>query len=168
MKWQTIAKVVLWLPVGITVNALGVSLASVKGRSMQPTLNDGLTQDAVRDRVLLDKFSVQMRHRYRRGDVVVLESPMVAGQYLIKRLLGLEGDLMTDRRGRRCIVPPGKCWVEGDNSTFSDDSDSYGPVPLALIDSRVLAVVWPPRAMKIVRGKLPDRVKNISRKYGQE
>ncbi|GMF21469.1 unnamed protein product [Phytophthora lilii] len=157
-RWQTAAKVALWLPVGVTVNALGVSLASVKGRSMQPAHNDGLTQDAVRDRVLLDKFSVQMRHRYQRGDVVVLESPEAAGQYLIKRLVALEGDLVTDRRGRHRVVPVGKCWVEGDNPTFSEDSDSFGPVPLALVDSRVLAVVWPPSEMKIVRSKLPDRV----------
>ncbi|KAG6574508.1 Signal peptidase I [Phytophthora cinnamomi] len=158
-RWQTVVKAALWLPVGVTVNALGVSLASVKGRSMQPALNDGLTQDAVRDRVLLDKFSVQMRHRYRRGDVVVLESPEAAGQYLIKRLVALEGDLVTDRSGGHRVVPVGKCWVEGDNPTFSDDSDSFGPVPLALIDSRVLAVVWPPSQMKIVRGEpSEDRV----------
>ncbi|OWZ22564.1 Signal peptidase I [Phytophthora megakarya] len=156
--WQTAAKVALWLPVGVTVNALGVSLASVKGRSMQPELNDGLMQDAVRDRVLLDKLSVQMRHRYQRGDVVVLESPEAAGQLLIKRLVALEGDLVTDRSGRSRAIPVGKCWVEGDNPTFSDDSDAFGPVPLALIDSRVVAVVWPPSAMKIVRSKLPDRV----------
>ena len=159
MKWQTVTKMVLWLPVGVTVNALGVSLASVKGRSMQPALNDGLTQDAVRDRVLLDKFSVQMRHKYRRGDVVVLESPEAAGQFLIKRLVGFEGDLVTDRNGRSWLVPPGRCWVEGDNPTFSDDSNAFGPVPLALIDSRVLAVVWPLSEVKVVRGKLrSDRV----------
>uniref|UniRef100_M4BYV4 Mitochondrial inner membrane protease subunit n=2 Tax=Hyaloperonospora arabidopsidis (strain Emoy2) TaxID=559515 RepID=M4BYV4_HYAAE len=159
MKWQTVTKMVLWLPVGVTVNALGVSLASVKGRSMQPALNDGLTQDAVRDRVLLDKFSVQMRHKYRRGDVVVLESPEAAGQFLIKRLVGFEGDLVTDRNGRSWLVPPGRCWVEGDNPTFSDDSNAFGPVPLALIDSRVLVVVWPLSEVKVVRGKLQsDRV----------
>ncbi|KAE8899709.1 hypothetical protein PF005_g4444 [Phytophthora fragariae] len=158
-RWQTAIKVALWLPVGVTVNALGVSLASVKGRSMQPALNDGLTQEDVRDRVLLDKFSVQMRHRYRRGDVVVLESPEAAGEYLIKRLVALGGDELRDRNGRIHVVPVGKCWVEGDNSTFSDDSDVFGPVPLALIDSRVLAVVWPPSQWKIVRSKLPeDRV----------
>ncbi|KAG1686569.1 hypothetical protein DVH05_006470 [Phytophthora capsici] len=156
--WQNAAKAALWLPVGVTVNALGFSLASVKGRSMQPALNDGLTQDAVRDRVLLDKFSIQMRHRYERGDVVVLESPEAAGQYLIKRLVALEGDFVTDRKGRHRMVPVGKCWVEGDNPIFSDDSDSFGPVPLALIDSRVVAVVWPPSEMKIVRSKLPERV----------
>ncbi|RLN88339.1 hypothetical protein BBJ28_00000673 [Nothophytophthora sp. Chile5] len=154
--WQTAAKTALWLPVGVTVNALVVSLASVKGRSMQPTLNEGLSQDAVRDRVLLDKFSIQMRHRFTRGDVVVLASPEAPGQFLIKRLMALEGDLVTDRKGRHRMVPVGKCWVEGDNSTFSDDSDTFGPVPLALIDSRVVAVVWPPSQMKLVRTELPD------------
>ncbi|KAG7394287.1 Mitochondrial inner membrane protease subunit 2 [Phytophthora boehmeriae] len=157
-KWQTAVKLALWLPVGVTVNALGVSLASVKGRSMQPALNDGLTQDSVRDRVLLDKFSVQMRHRFRRGDVVVLESPEAVGQFLIKRLVAVEGDLVTDRSGKHRMIPAGKCWVEGDNPTFSDDSESFGPVPLALIDSRVVAVVWPPSHMKLVRSELPDRV----------
>lgn len=156
--WHTAAKVALWLPVGVTVNALGVSVASVKGRSMQPTLNDGLTQDVVRDRVLLDKFSIHVRHRYKRGDVVVLQSPEVPGQYLIKRLVALEGDVVTDRRGGHRMVPVGKCWVEGDNPTFSDDSDSFGPLPLALIDSRVAAVVWPPSEMKFVHSKLPERV----------
>jgi inner membrane protease subunit 2 len=159
--WQTAAKVALWLPVGVAVNALGVSLASVKGRSMQPTLNEGLTQDAVRDRVLLDKFSVQMRHRYRRGDVVVLESPEEVGQLLIKRLVALEGDLVTDRKGNHRMVPQGKCWVEGDNPTFSDDSDAFGPVPLALIDSRVVAVVWPPSQVKLVQAKLPEERVNV-------
>ncbi|RLN90410.1 hypothetical protein BBJ28_00007713 [Nothophytophthora sp. Chile5] len=154
--WQTAAKTALWLPVGVTVNALVVSLASVKGRSMQPTLNEGLSQDAVRDRVLLDKFSIQMRHRFTRGDVVVLASPEAPGQFLIKRLVALEGDLVTDRKGRHRMVPVGKCWIEGDNSTFSDDSDTFGPVPLALIDSRVVAVVWPPSQMKLVRTDLPD------------
>ena len=49
--------------------------------------------------------------------------------------------------------------VEGDNPTCSDDSNAFGPVPLALIDSRVLAVVWPWKEMKVVRRKLlPDRV----------
>ncbi|ETL96592.1 signal peptidase I [Phytophthora nicotianae P10297] len=161
--WQTAAKVALWLPVGVSVNALGVSLASVKGRSMQPALNDGLTQDDVRDRVLLDKFSVQFRHRYRRGDVVVLESPEAAGEYLIKRLVALEGDTVTDINGDYCTVPVGRCWVEGDNPTFSDDSNSFGFVPLALIDSRVMAVVWPPSEMKIVQPKLSNRVNQEDR-----
>ncbi|TDH65590.1 hypothetical protein CCR75_008428 [Bremia lactucae] len=156
--WQNVAKVALWLPVGVTVNALVVSLASVKGRSMQPVLNNGLKQDTVRDRVLLDKFSVQVRHCYERGDVVVLASPEAAGQYLIKRLVALQGDVVTDSNGVHRLVPVGKCWVEGDNPDFSDDSNIYGPVPLALIEARVVAVVWPPSQAKIVKSTLSEHV----------
>lgn len=159
--WQTAGKLALWLPVGITVNSLLLSVASVKGRSMQPTLNEGLTQNAVRDRVLLDKFSVQIRHRYQRGDVVILASPEAAGERLIKRLVALEGDVVTDRRGKTRVIPPGRCWVEGDNPAFSDDSDKFGAVPLALIESRVLAVVWPPDRMKRVRRALPEERVNV-------
>lgn len=157
--WHVVGKAALWLPVGITVNSLFVSAASVKGRSMQPALNEGMNQNAVRDRVLLDKFSVQIRHRYTRGDVVVLASPEDPGSFLIKRLVAIEGDLIKDRKGDRVLIPAGKCWVEGDNEVFSDDSDKFGPVPLALIDSRVVAVVWPPNQMKLVKSELPpDRV----------
>lgn len=161
MRWQTLGKAALWLPVGVTVNALFVSVASVKGRSMQPALNADMTQNDVRDRVLLDKFSVQMRHRFTRGDVVVLASPESPGEFLIKRLVALEGDFVTDRSGHHVMVPAGKCWVEGDNPVFSDDSDKFGPVPLALIDSRVVAVFWPLNQMKLVKNQLPDNRVNI-------
>lgn len=162
VRWQTLGKAALWLPVGVTVNALFVSAASVRGRSMQPTLNGGLSQNAVRDRVLLDKFSVQVRHRFKRGDVVVLASPEAPGEFLIKRLIALEGDLVTDRRGRHVLVPAGKCWVEGDSPVFSDsDSDKFGPVPLALINSRVVAVFWPPDQMKLVGNQLPENRVNV-------
>ncbi|TMW63171.1 hypothetical protein Poli38472_002112 [Pythium oligandrum] len=156
--WQVAAKTALWLPVGVAINSLFVSVASIKGRSMQPALNEGVAQrDVIRDRVLLDKFSIQMRHRYRRGDVVVLASPEDPNEKLVKRLVAMEGDLIEDQGGKTLVIPQGKCWVEGDNSALSDgDSNKFGPVPLALIESRVLAVVWPLNQMKIVEQKVPE------------
>uniref|UniRef100_K3WEU9 Mitochondrial inner membrane protease subunit n=1 Tax=Globisporangium ultimum (strain ATCC 200006 / CBS 805.95 / DAOM BR144) TaxID=431595 RepID=K3WEU9_GLOUD len=163
MRWQTLGKVALWVPVGVAVNSLVVSVASVKGRSMQPTLNGGMSENAVRDRVLLDKFSVQMRHQFTRGDVVVLASPSAPGELLIKRLVALEGDLITDRKGHRVLIPTGKCWVEGDNPACSDDSnDAFGPVPLALINARVLAVLWPLHQMKLVKSELPKEDNRVN------
>ncbi|KAL0589353.1 hypothetical protein ABG067_002572 [Albugo candida] len=162
LRWQTAMKSLLWVPVGITVNDLFVSVASTKGRSMQPVLNDGVEDNSVRDRVLLDKFSIQMRHRYKRGDVVVLASPSEEGEYLVKRLVALEGDLLEDKHGHRHVIPRGKCWVEGDNSQHSDDSSSFGPIPLALIDSRVMAVIWPPHHIRSVKNSAPaERVISI-------
>ena len=40
-------------------------------------------------------------------------------------------------------VPEGHCWVQGDNMDWSRDSRLYGPLPLGLIKSKVLAVVLP-------------------------
>ena len=34
-------------------------------------------------------------------------------------------------------VPKGHVWLEGDNSDVSSDSRTYGPVPYALLKSRV-------------------------------
>lgn len=39
------------------------------------------------------------------------------------------------------IVPKGKVWIEGDNLPRSKDSRHYGPVPLGLIQGRVIARV---------------------------
>lgn len=63
----------------------------------------------------------------------------------------------------------GCCWVEGDNAADSWDSASgMGPVPLALIDGRVLCVCWPrlqsvpsqlPRGKLLMRNVPDDKVR---------
>jgi len=40
-------------------------------------------------------------------------------------------------------VPEGHCWVQGDNLEWSRDSRLFGPLPLALVKAKVLAVVRP-------------------------
>lgn len=40
-------------------------------------------------------------------------------------------------------VPPGHCWVAGDNLEWSRDSRHFGPLPLALVRAKVLAVARP-------------------------
>ncbi|ETV99695.1 signal peptidase I [Aphanomyces invadans] len=152
--WARTAQLTLgWLPVGVAFNSLVLSWGRVEGKSMQPTLN---REDAASgDVVLLDKFSVQILHRLVRGDVVVLKSPTNPGENLTKRLIALEGDWVEGRYGRRVVVPPGKCWVEGDNEDVSEDSNEFGTVPMALIESRVVAIVWPPKHFSIVPNALP-------------
>ncbi|KDO17413.1 signal peptidase I [Saprolegnia parasitica CBS 223.65] len=151
--WARTARLALaWIPVGITFNSLVMSVGRVEGRSMQPTMN---AEDGDREIVLLDKFSVQVAHRLVRGDVVVLKSPSEPCEYLTKRLIALEGDWVEGRSGRRVVVPAGKCWVEGDNAELSDDSNSFGCVPMALIEARVAAVVWPLLHIKRIRNEHP-------------
>ena len=66
----------------------------------------------------------------RRGDVVILHSPTHPGEVLVKRVVGEEGEEVVTRgyRMRRVIVPTGHCWVEGDNSRASRDSNLFGSV----------------------------------------
>lgn len=50
----------------------------------------------------------------------------------------------------------GHCWVEGDNAMYSEDSaTSFGSVPLALIQGRVMGVFWPPQRLGPVASCLP-------------
>jgi inner membrane protease subunit 2 len=40
-------------------------------------------------------------------------------------------------------IPPGHCWVEGDEHFHSRDSNTFGAVPLGLLEARVDGIVWP-------------------------
>lgn len=51
---------------------------------------------------------------------------------------------------REIYVPKGMVWLEGDNSENSADSRIYGPVPLGLIQSRVVCKVWPLDQIKLL------------------
>lgn len=90
------------------------------------------------------KFGI---HRaLHRGDVVALRKPTDAESVVVKRVVGLEGDVVRVRvaRGRRgviragkkglweegehVVVPRGCVWVEGDNEDASVDSNVFGAV----------------------------------------
>lgn len=111
------------------------------GPSMIPTFN------SVGDIVLCDKLSPRLR-RLQRGDVVVCRSPTSVGQTVCKRIVGMPGDELDGYHKdfawhEQRTVPAGHVWLEGDNRRNSMDSRNYGPVPLALVQSRVLVKLWP-------------------------
>jgi signal peptidase I len=103
------------------------------------------------------------------GDVVVVQHPHRRGT-VCKRVLGLPGDQILLYRAQNqrfssnnrfsnsqlLTVPDGHVWLEGDNPNNSADSRSYGPVPAALIQGRVLCRIWPLRGQAaMVRGARP-------------
>ena len=113
-------------------------------------------------------------HLYRRGrgiqvgDLVRFKIP-INDEVAIKRVLGLPGDYVmmnTPESGSDAMiqvrevrelncgaglltmvvqVPQGHVWLIGDNLPASRDSRLYGPVPMALIDGKVIARTgsWP-------------------------
>jgi len=154
--------------------------------SMQPQLEVG-------DRVMVSRLAYRL-HDPRRGDIVVFHSPSnddddpggVMGfldetlqgvglrqpddTELIKRIVGLPGEVIEARAGRVLIngrelvepylradlatedfgpvtVPDDHVFVLGDNrlpGQSADSRSSLGPVPIEDIVGRAIARVWPP------------------------
>ena len=155
--------------------------------SMEPQLEVG-------DRVVVSRIAYRL-HEPRRGDLVVFPSvtedvPSDGGVLpariardvleglglrkpaetdLIKRVIGLPGEVVEGRGGRVYVdglellepyldpdlatqgfdpvtVPDGHVFVMGDNRlpNMSQDSRAFGPVPIDSIVGRAVARVWPP------------------------
>lgn len=99
------------------------------------------------------------------GDVITYKHPLFSKEESgCKRVIGMPGDFVSViTPGRRdedvesvdvdnkwssvkeevIQVPEGHCWVAGDNLEWSRDSRLFGPLPLGLVQSKVLAVVLP-------------------------
>ncbi|KAK9844921.1 hypothetical protein WJX74_008674 [Apatococcus lobatus] len=122
---------------------------------MQPTLNPVESSQA--DRILINRWSAKLLHRYERGQVVLLRSPHDPDLLILKRLIGLEGDwVVVPNHTDIETVPQGHCWVEGDNPACSMDSrTAYGSVPLGLIQGRASCIIWPPERVSWVDSHAP-------------
>ncbi|SAM01568.1 hypothetical protein [Absidia glauca] len=141
---STVLKTLAWMPVAIFFVDRGFSCATVDGRSMQPTFNpDANTKQS--DVVLLNKWAAT-DHVFKRGEVVTLTSPTHPDHKIIKRIIALPGDTVKPlRSGQKPVrVPKGHCWVEGDEAFHSKDSNSFGTVPIGLINAKVTRILWPP------------------------
>jgi signal peptidase I len=155
----------------------------IPSESMVPTLE-------VHDRVLTNKFIYDFTEP-DRGDIVVFQSVEGGGEVretgligqvrsvfgaqesvrpeLIKRVVGVPGDVIKVRRGRLFVngelqtepyvnkvrnpelqasygpkrIPPGHVFVMGDNRTNSRDSRFFGPVPYKNIEGKAFLLFWP-------------------------
>ena len=125
----------------------------VRGASMQPVLNPAYQGSDVadpgrvsghQDRVFVRRLN-ESHASLHHGDVVTCVDPHDRRQVLIKRVIGLPGDVVETLRysQRFCRIPEGHCWIEGDNQADSIDSNDFGPVPLGLLRGKALAVVRP-------------------------
>lgn len=132
--------------------------------SMERTLEPG-------HHVLVDKLSPRW-DEYSRGDIVVFRAPDEETDSVpfIKRVIGVPGDTVEIRQGSvivngqpldesgyvyddqptqatgdtsRFTVEPGTLFVMGDHRMQSQDSRSFGPVPLANVLGRAVIRYWP-------------------------
>ncbi|KAH9977586.1 peptidase S24/S26A/S26B/S26C [Lactifluus volemus] len=135
--FRRVQSVLFWLPTLTVFTQIGLTVRMVTGNSMQPTLNPHLSSSHPRDVALFNRWAVVIKRKYERGDIVALRSPQEHGKLLVKRLIALPGD-------------KGHGWLEGDDPFNSEDSNHFGPVPLALVDSKLTCVFWPPNRVGIV------------------
>lgn len=152
--------------VGTTVfNMIGYP-AQVNGKSMQPSLNFPLPSkkfnilgyDFNSDWVFVNCWRAK-QFDLHRGEVVVLVSPKDPTDNVIKRIVGLDGDLILPHdhayQHDMVRVPEGHCWVEGDNWSNSVDSNKYGPVPQGLVFGVATRILWPPYRWQVLEAHLP-------------
>jgi signal peptidase I len=150
----------------------------IPSSSMEPTLHcarPALGCEArFSDRVLANRFIYRFRDP-KRGEIIVFKTPPEAavrcgaGGTFVKRLIGLPGDVVSERDGfvyingkkldepyiqpeRRDNEPP-RSWPRvapdhyffmGDNRRQSCDSRAWGTVPRKNLIGEVFFVYWPP------------------------
>ena len=124
---------------------------------MRPTLDNG-------EYVLVYKLAYQFNDP-QRGDIVVFRFPLDPTQDLIKRVIGLPGDVVQVENGvvsvndhvinepyiaatpdysGTWVVPPDQLFVLGDNRNDSSDSHAWGMLPMNNMIGKALLIYWPP------------------------
>jgi signal peptidase I len=149
--------------IALLINLFVAQATRVFGLSMEPNLH-------TEQRLVVEKISYNSWLHLRspqRGDVVVLHAKST-DELLIKRVIGLPGDRIEVRNGHVFInrvpldepyivlpangdygpvdVPPLQLFVMGDNRNYSNDSRTFGPVPMQDIVGRAWFSYWPPEA----------------------
>lgn len=116
--FSTMSVVIAFLITYILLFSFVFMRVEVTGRSMMPTLNSG------------DVLVAHKNFTVEHGDVVILKDVKNNGDWLIKRVIGLEGDVVEIQNGKvylngDLLEEP---YVLNENSTFapscSDDTDT--------------------------------------------
>ena len=167
---ETIVPAVL---IALLINLFLAQATRVFGQSMEPNLHTD-------QRLIVEKLSYNPYLRQflgsngpQRSDVVVIRLHTQGDELLIKRVIGLPGDVVEIRDSQVFVngqplaepyiadgtpgiygpttVPPLHIFVLGDNRSFSNDSRSFGTISLKDVVGRAWFSYWPPDDTGFVR-----------------
>jgi len=150
--------------IALVINLFLAQATQVLGQSMEPTLHSS-------QRVVVEKVTYRLFHGPRRGDIVVIDLAEQTDM-LIKRVVGLPGETIEMHGGAVYVdgqlleepwairsgggnygpitIPPLHIFVLGDNRGASNDSRSFGPVPIKHVVGRAWFSYWPPEDVGFV------------------
>lgn len=158
--WQELLKDLAVALVITTIVFAFISPTRISQHSMQPTINDG-------DILLVNKL---LYSKPQRGDIVIFKTDSKDengnDKALIKRVIGVEGDVITIAGGKifrngtqldeseyiyaeemgevyNYKVPKGKIYALGDHREVSLDSRTFGAVDCKEIIGQAVFRVWP-------------------------
>ncbi|WP_427338770.1 signal peptidase I [Caloranaerobacter sp. DY30410] len=151
------------LVITILIEKYIIGITLVKGESMLYTINDN-------DRLLINKLSYIYK-KPLRGDIIIFKPPLKKrrDELFIKRVIAIEGDkfkivgnhvyindellmeeyisdekyIERDYNILQGIVPKGYVFVLGDNRNNSNDSRTFGFVPIKNIVGKAVTKIWP-------------------------
>jgi signal peptidase I len=170
---ETLETIVPAILIALLINLFLAQATRVYGQSMEPNLHTD-------QRLIVEKLSYNRYFRQflrldgpQRGDVVVIRLDGQSDELLIKRVIGLPGDLVEIHDGQvfvngqplnepylasvtsgyygPTIIPPLQIFVLGDNRSFSNDSRNFGTVPLKDVIGRAWFSYWPLEQIGFVR-----------------
>lgn len=189
MRWRVareyLESIAIAVILALAVRTFVVQAFKIPTGSMRPTLMEG-------DRILVNKFLYGARipgtswrlpavRAPRRGDVIVFLSPEDGRRDFIKRLVGLEGELVEIKDSRIVVngqpvttppifralayynrgeygkegmavrVPAGHYLVLGDNSASSRDSRYWGFLPTRNLVGKAMVIYWPLRRVRVIK-----------------
>jgi signal peptidase I len=161
--WDWTKSILVALLIVVAVHQFGFHFSTVRGSSMQPTLEEG-------EWLFINK-AIRYVGSPQRGDVIILkeaDSEHSVHPFLVKRVVGMPGDTVEVKMGKvyvneepiseiytdspvegrgfpRTYVEEDHYFVMGDNrhKDASLDSRSFGTVPMSRVEGRAEWIVWP-------------------------
>ncbi|MCB0209392.1 MAG: signal peptidase I [Anaerolineae bacterium] len=162
---ETLETIVPAILIALLINLFLAQATRVYGQSMEPNLHTD-------QRLIVEKLSYNRYFRQylgfdgpQRGDVVVIRIEEQNDELLIKRVIGLPGDVIEIHDGQVFVnnqplnepylssvtsgfygpvtIPPLHIFVLGDNRSFSNDSRNFGTIPLKNVVGRAWFSYWP-------------------------